>query len=352
MKTRSLILAAFAAFAVVSCGPKVTDKTVITGEFGADAPGEVEVSINDIGVDKTSPVVDGKFSIEVPACKTSLARLKAGNIVGTFISDGTPMTVSFGEDKTVKFVSKYPKVSANTHYADFQKGMADLQKLYQPQIEAAKNDEEEDKLYDAYQADVKKLCLETVEVDKDNYTAVSAIENLQYLLDNNEMDSVLSTVDPSIAKVGSVMKIAGVVNARKATAEGLKFTDFTVGNQKLSDYVGKGKYVLVDFWASWCGPCKAELPNLKAVYAKYAGKDFDMLSVAVWDKPNATIETAKNLGIVWNQIINAQSIPTDLYGIQGIPHIILFGPDGTIVKRDLRGDDIEAEVAKHVQPVK
>ena len=121
--------------------------------------------------------------------------------------------------------------------------------------------------------------------------------------------------------------------------------------QKLSDYVGKGKYILVDFWASWCGPCKAELPNIKNVYQKYAGPEFDILSVAVWDKKEDTIQSAKEQGIVWNQIIDAQRIPTNIYGIDGIPHIILFGPDGTIVKRDLRGDDIEAEVAKHVKPV-
>ena len=143
-----------------------------------------------------------------------------------------------------------------------------------------------------------------------------------------------------------------MVTARKATAEGVKFTDFEVKGSKFSDYVGKGKYILVDFWASWCGPCKAEVPYLKNVYEKYAGKDFDILGVAVWDKDKATEKAIKDLSLPWNQIINAQSIPTDLYGIQGIPHIILISPDGTILKRNLRGADIEAEVAKYVQPVK
>ena len=130
------------------------------------------------------------------------------------------------------------------------------------------------------------------------------------------------------------------------------FTDFDVDGVKLSDYVGKGKYVLVDFWASWCGPCKREIPNIKKVYEKYAGDDFDVLSVAVWDKPQASVDTAKAYGVSWNEIINAQTVPTELYGVQGIPHIILFGPDGTILKRDLRGDDIEKEVAKYVKAKK
>jgi hypothetical protein len=88
------------------------------------------------------------------------------------------------------------------------------------------------------------------------------------------------------------------------------------------------------------------MPNLRSVYNDFAGDQFDMLSVAVWDKPEDTIEAAKEENIVWNQIINAQQVPTDIYGIEGIPHIILFGPDGTIVKRNLRGENIRKAVAE------
>lgn len=132
------------------------------------------------------------------------------------------------------------------------------------------------------------------------------------------------------------------------TQEGEVFTDFSIPQPdgsiaKLSDYVGKGKYILVDFWASWCGPCKREIPNIKAAYEKYKGAKFDVLSVAVWDKPEDTAKAAAEHGVVWNQIVNAQKVPTDIYGIEGIPHLILFGPDGKIVKRGdaLRGPGLE-----------
>ena len=66
----------------------------------------------------------------------------------------------------------------------------------------------------------------------------------------------------------------------------------------------------------------------------------------MWDKPEDTAKAAAEHGVVWSQIINAQKIPTDIYGIEGIPHIMLVGPDGTILKRDLRGADIEKAVAE------
>ncbi len=352
MKTRSLIIAALAAFAAVSCGPKVSDKTAITGDLGADASDKVEITIKEAGVEMSVPVTNGKFTAEVPACKTSVARLKTGKIIGSFISDGTPLTITINEDKTLNVVSKYPKVSVQSRYNDFQKAMTDLQALYQPKIEAAASEEVQDKIYDSYQNDVRNLCLTTLDGNKDNILAISSLDNLQYLVDTRQLDSILSVVDPSLSGASLVKNLTKSVSAKKMTAEGQKFTDFSVNGKKLSDYVGNGKYILVDFWASWCGPCKAEVPNLKEVYSKYAGKEFDILGVAVWDKEKATEKAIKDLALPWNQIINAQSIPTDLYGIDGIPHIILFGPDGTIVKRNLRGADIEAEVAKYVKPVK
>lgn len=151
----------------------------------------------------------------------------------------------------------------------------------------------------------------------------------------------------------AVVKAKAKVEVAGRTAEGQPFVDFTATyngtEQKLSDYVGKGKYVLVDFWASWCGPCKQEIPNLIAVYNKYKGEKFEVLGVATWDKPDDTLKAIESLGITYPQIMNAQREGSDAYGITGIPQIILFGPDGTILKRDLRGAQIEEAVANYLK---
>ena len=139
-----------------------------------------------------------------------------------------------------------------------------------------------------------------------------------------------------------------------ATQAGNMFVDFsglTVDGKplRLSDYVGKGKYVLVDFWASWCAPCKGEIPNLIELQNKFGGEKFTVLGVNVWDEEDKFKAALTEEGITYPQIYiprDNKDNATYLYGIQGIPQIILFGPDGTIIKRDLRGQSMKDFVAE------
>ena len=127
--------------------------------------------------------------------------------------------------------------------------------------------------------------------------------------------------------------------------EGDMFKDFAVEydgkTTRLSDYVGRGRYVLADFWASWCGPCRQEIPNLIALYEKYKEKEFLVLGVAAQDNPEASLKAIDEMQIPYPQILNAQKIATDIYGIDALPEAILFSPDGTILARGLRGVELE-----------
>lgn len=132
--------------------------------------------------------------------------------------------------------------------------------------------------------------------------------------------------------------------------EGDMFKDFAIEDNgkttRLSDYVGRGKYVLADFWASWCGPCRQEIPKLITLYENYKDKEFLVLGVAVQDKIEDSQKTISEMQIPYPQILNTQKIATDLYGIDIIPETILFAPDGTIIARGLRGEELEQQLQK------
>lgn len=173
------------------------------------------------------------------------------------------------------------------------------------------------------------------------------VQSMYYKYENKaQLDSALATAPAFYRNYKRIANQVKAFNQQEATAEGKMFSDFTVPatGEKLSDYVGKGNYVLVDFWASWCGPCRREIPNLKEILAKHEANGLKVLGVAVWDKVEDTKASMEKLQIEWPVMLDAQSVPTDLYGIMGIPHIILFAPDGTIVSRGLQGEGLAAKV--------
>ena len=212
-----------------------------------------------------------------------------------------------------------------------------------------------------------KFNLDAAKKNPDNEVAVQVLMNLRGLIDDEQASAIISKMSAEMLEREDVAALKKGLDARIATAEGKPFVDFTVNTVvgqtrsvppqpkyaevKLSDYVGKGKYILLDFWSPWCGPCRREMPNIKAVYDKYKGDKFDVVSIAVWEREpvDVTIETAAKLGMDWNQINNGGREPAELYGVEGIPHLILFGPDGTILKRGFHGAEIEEVVSSYLK---
>ena len=353
------LIGALALTLAVSCASN-SGKTVIKGSFSSpDAP--TSVAIGHPALDTTIALENGKFSVEIPVDKMTAGQIQVGDNVANFISDGTTLTVKMAGDGIV-VVSDNPKQSVTSRLQSMEEEAKALGLEYRSGMQAiaqrtdVSDDEKNGLMEEFYSKCIKKSIdssLKAISENNDNIIAIEALKNIYYEMSDPQLDSLLSTLDPTVLSTPLVEKITKGVKARQATAEGNMFSDFTIpqpdGTQaSLSDYVGKGKYVLVDFWASWCGPCKRQIPYIKAAYEKFAGKDFDVLSVAVWDKPQASVDTAAAYKVNWHHIIDAQTIPTDIYGISGIPQIILFGPDGTIVKRNLHGDAISEEVAKYI----
>lgn len=171
-----------------------------------------------------------------------------------------------------------------------------------------------------------------------------------------QLDSAIAA-DASLASSDKVKSIRQSLVSRSETSEGNHYKDFTVSyngkEEKLSDYVKPGRYTLVDFWASWCGPCIRQTKVIKELYNKYKDQGLDVVGVAVWDEPENTLKAIQSHKLDWPCIINAQTVPTDLYGISGIPCIILINPEGIIVSRDKQSqaliDDVDKAMASFAE---
>ena len=151
-----------------------------------------------------------------------------------------------------------------------------------------------------------------------------------------------------------IAKLLKRIEVLAKTAVGQKFTDFTLpspeGNPvKLSDIIAKNKYTLIDFWASWCGPCRREMPNVVAAYKEYNKKGFGIVGVSLDSDAEAWKKAIKDMGMTWDHMSDVKGWECEgaaLYGVNSIPATVLVAQDGTIVERNLRGEAIKEKLAE------
>ncbi|MBR5136001.1 MAG: AhpC/TSA family protein [Rikenellaceae bacterium] len=189
----------------------------------------------------------------------------------------------------------------------------------------------------------------TFEANKENAVGYFLFLDIMEQKSKTELDSLLNELPAMYSNSVIVTNRVNFLTQQELTVEGQPFVDFTLraddgSEQKLSDYVGRGEYVLVDFWASWCGPCRREMPTVKDIFIKYKNQGLKVLGVAVNDEMSDAQKAIEDMGIEWPVIFDVQGTTLNIYGISGIPHLILFAPDGTIVSRGARGDGLKAVV--------
>ena len=314
-------------------------------------------------------VAGGTFTMKGKAPKEALLSVEVDGWDWRFplINDGEPVQINLA-DSTCTGSALNTKLSEcdrrdGAAYADYMRFVQAFLALPKEEQEA-----KEDEFVRDYEIELQKYTdslVEMIEENKDNLIPVAFIQNF-YAVADDKFDEFVSSDAPA-AKHPFVQdfkrkmdeKFADQKEAEKSKKAviGQRFLELEQADpdgkmHKLSEYAGQGKWVLVDFWASWCGPCKAEMPNVVEAYKKYHSKGFEIVGISFDKEKEPWVKAIADWGMPWIHLSDLKywnNEANEVYSVNAIPDNLLIDPDGIVVARGLRGEGLQSRLAEIFQ---
>lgn len=361
----ALAVAFWSALITFSCSPssKSPRDTVftVTGSIrGLDA-GQVEMAYFYDGdvIRDTASILNGVFTFhgKVPYPQAAFLMLPGADRYQevSFVLDNGTTQVKANQDslsdaRIFGTAAQDEYVAYNEAMKSFRMRMNNFNQAYEQLDMEPSTDQKVDSLMDVYERIISEKLLaikEYVRTHPESFVAaIEVINNFSNDPNADQLDSIYGYFTGPVKESAFGKQIAKMLDIAKKTRVGQVAPDFTLNDangkpQTLSSL--RGKVLLIDFWASWCGPCREENPNLVAAYARYHNKGFEVLGVSLDSKKEKWLEAIKEDELAWNHVSDLQgwnSAAATLYGVNAIPMSYLLDKDGKIIAKNLRGGEL------------
>lgn len=333
---------------------------IVKGNVAGIADGKVQI-VNmgeEHAVIASDSIKNGVFSLSGTVTEPNLYFLVMSNEQPQYIYlENKPITIT-GSKADIKNI----KIEGSQSHTDF----VEFNKIFNPLIaelngfaaliQKEENEKKKEDLFKKYDSVVKKVDAEVgnfVAAKKSSFVSAFLLSvSAQVLADPIALEQRFNTLTEEVRNSEIGKSLASSIAYFKVGAVGTDALDFTQNDVdgkpvKLSSF--KGKYVLLDFWASWCKPCRQENPNVVKVYNQFKNKNFTVLGVSLDQTKDAWVKAIQADKLAWNHVSDLQqwnNAVAQMYHIQSIPGNFLIDPNGKIVARDLRGEDLEKKLCE------